>query len=293
MDSDSIYTTNEPNIVSHAEFCYTHYPTVVNLIPKDANHYNNTLLEYAKIDNLLSASQRDIGESSNLAQLCLTYVHSFNDQKYTDYSNILAVIAQASIDGSKRRYDIDITTEIKRIKQEINVKQNGYPAFWMGIRRDFNRNRINYALNCPMNYLFKLKINKFKSPTPTLSMDEFFVKQPLGMNRNYSRKVEKMIQKYSIDFNEVITNEDADNMDYLLLRNDFEELVAELRQNIKSDKYIGLMSWLIDRAFLITSKIQAPQSASDAKTNKNKVLLLKTLYEVNPEALLKCFSKNV
>lgn len=293
MDSDSIFVTRNEAIVNHAEFCYTHYPTVVNLIPKDANHYDNVLLDYAKIDNQLSASQRDIGESSNLAQLCLTYGHTFNDHKYDDYSNILAVIAQASIDSSKRRYDINISEEIKRIKQEINVKENGYPIFWMGIRRDFNRNRINYALKCPMNYLYKLKLNKFKSSSPTLPMSEYFVRHSLDMNRNVSKRIERLIEKYSLDVYNVTTKEDTESQDYLLLRANFEELVRDIRECTLSNKYIGLMSWLIDRAFMMNDKYQHKNNAPSSKTGKNKVLLLKTLYEVNPEALLKCFAKNV
>lgn len=69
QDSDSIYTTNQPQIVEHARNCQALYPTIVNNIPKDSNIYNNTMEDFAKLDNKLAASQLDIGESSNLAQL--------------------------------------------------------------------------------------------------------------------------------------------------------------------------------------------------------------------------------
>lgn len=35
QDSDSVYVTNNPAIVSHAKYCYAEYPTVVNNIPKE------------------------------------------------------------------------------------------------------------------------------------------------------------------------------------------------------------------------------------------------------------------
>ena len=55
-----------------------------------------------------------------------------------------------------------------------------------------------------------------------------------------------------------------------------------------SKEYLGLMSWLVIRAFRLT-----PQSyQSFAKTYKNKAILLKTLYDVNPQCFLQVFSKH-
>ena len=93
MDSDSIYTTNQPDIVEHARKCYVEQPTIVNLIPKEKNIYNNTAKDFAKADCVLAASQVAIGESSNLAQLSLTYTYNFSDQKYRDAVSILSVVA--------------------------------------------------------------------------------------------------------------------------------------------------------------------------------------------------------
>lgn len=93
QDSDSIYVTNQPSIVEHAKHCYLNYPTIVNNIPKDKNTYNNTLDDFALIDNKLAASQLAIGESSNLAQICLTYTYNFHDKKFDDYVCILSVLA--------------------------------------------------------------------------------------------------------------------------------------------------------------------------------------------------------
>ena len=57
----------------------------------------------------------------------------------------------------------------------------------------------------------------------------------------------------------------------------------------------GLMSWLIDRAFLITNatkRHQEGQHSINRKTNENKALLLKVLYDINPQNVLQIFSKN-
>lgn len=93
FDSDSFYVTSQPQIVEHAIRCYKEYPTIVNNIPKSKNKYDNTMLNHALIDNKLASAQLAIGESSNLAQLALSYSYNFDDQKYDDYVCILSVVA--------------------------------------------------------------------------------------------------------------------------------------------------------------------------------------------------------
>ena len=171
MDSDSIYTTNQPQIVNHAKYCYINYPTIVNNIPKDSNIYDNTMDDFATLDNKLAASQSDIGESSNLAQLAQTYDCTFNEQIYKDYICILSVLAQIAIDSAKRLFDVNVASEIRRIKKDMNVDKNKYPAFWKIIRRDFKENNINYDLVCPMNYLYNLKLDQFRSNQSTIPIE--------------------------------------------------------------------------------------------------------------------------
>jgi hypothetical protein len=93
QDSDQIYVTNQEKIVQYSQICCKQYPTIVNNIPKDKNKYDNTSKDYAVLDNKLSHSQLGIGESSNLAQIALSYSHNFKDQKYLDAVCILSVLA--------------------------------------------------------------------------------------------------------------------------------------------------------------------------------------------------------
>ena len=294
QDSDGIYTTNQHEIVKYSEYCYLNYPTIVNNIPKEKNSYNNTLINYSNIDNNLAAAQLAIGESSNLAQICLTYTYNFDDQKYTDYVCILSVLAQVAIDNSKRRFDIDLTDEIKRIKNDMNIKENGYPAFWTIIRKGFNKEKVNQKLKCPMNYIFEIKTKRFRSNEKTIPMDRFFVKYELNEERRKSKKIEELIQKYSLKLYNYNVDHDDDNFnDYLLLRNDFDELISDIRSVYISKNYLGLMSWLIDRAFKITPNMKSNNAKIASKINNNKAILIKVLYEVNEENLLKCFSGNI
>ena len=247
---------------------------------------------YALIDTNLASSQAEIGESSNLAQLCLSYTYNFEDQKYADYVCILSVLAQASIDSAKRRFQVDISGEIERIKKDIDVKTNGYPAFWSVIRKGFNPRSINMNLKCPMNSLYNLKFQKYRSSASTLPMDYFFQKFPLDKARKTCRKVEELINKYSFELYNYNSIEERDET-YLLLRTNFDQMIRDIRGIYISSSYVGLFSWLIDRAFTISPASKKNVGTMKSTINKNKSLLLKTLYEVNKDNLMKCFSKNL
>lgn len=290
QDSDSIYTTNQPQIVDHAKKCQMLYPTIVNNIPKDSNIYNNTMEDFAKLDNKLAASQLDIGESSNLAQLAQTYDCTFGDQKYKDYVCILSVLAQIAIDSAKRLFDVDVSSEIRQIKKDMNVKENKYPSFWKIIHRDFKDKNINHDLLCPMNYLYNLKLDQFRSNQSTIPVEYFFKKFKLEKNRKTCKKVEDIIETY---INKSSSNFCSDNEDaYFLLKMDFDNMINDITRIYVSGNYIGLFSWLIDRAFCLSIAQKQNQYKLKSTIKKRRSILIKALYNINSANLLKCFSNN-
>ena len=298
QDSDSFYVTNQSDVVNHAAYCYLNYPTIVNNIPKEKNHYNNTPEDFAAIDNKLAKSQRAIGESSNLAQLALTYSYSISDDVCTKHVCILSVLAQCAIDNAKRSFSCDITSEIKRIKKEMNITSNLYPQFWTIIKPDFNpvrgnKKMINKSLSCPMNVLYKYQVARYPSNKPTLPMSMFFNHYEMTESRKRCKKVEELIQKYSFNLYKFNTDQDQDDEEYLLLRDDYDQLIQDIRQTYISKNYLPLMSWLIDRAFLVTPKIKEQEYTMKTTLNRNRALLLKALYDTSPAQFLQVFSKNV
>lgn len=219
---------------------------------------------------------------------------------------------QCAIDNAKRKFDIDISSEIKRIKADVNIPENKYPEFWKIIKPEFRPytlktrkneydetekykvSKINKHLSCPMNYLCQVKITEYHSSKPTLPVSNYFVPYKLDGSRKKSKKIEKLIQDYALNFTDFILSEDSDLQDLFLLRKDFDNLVADIQRMVMPDKYIGLMAWLINRAFFVTPSMnEGNQKKMNSLLEKNKSKLLKVLYTVNPEALLKCFSKNV
>ena len=296
FDSDSIYVTNQPQIVERAKYCYNNYHTVVNNIPKEKHTYDNSLYNIALIDNKLSASQRDIGESTNVAQACLSYWYTTGDNRYAAFADALAVLCQCSIDGTKRAYDVVVSDEVRRIKEEIRLKEIGYPLFWGDIRKDYDKNRINKNLKSPMNQVHSLTIGRAIYKNDTIPISDFFINHENEETKKKSRKIEELIEKYSLEINN--SNQDRkkrkekENVDYLLLRSDYEDLLEDIKRISLPNKYIGLMSWLINRCFMMTPGAVRNKDKIQSKLGKNRPLLLKVLYDLNPDLLLKCFKKS-
>lgn len=290
QDSDSIYVTDQKDIVEWAKKCYKNFPTIVNNIPKEKKSYNNDLLLFAEMDNNLASAQRAIGESSNLAQIALTYSYNFEDKKYRDYVCILSVLAQCAIDNAKRRFDIDLMDEIKRIKKDMEVSKHKYPEFWKIVKKDFNKNNINHELKCPMNYLCGVKLKNATTPKDTLSMEHFFQKFELEEDRRKCRKVEEIIERYSLDLSGI---DNTDDEEYNIFNEEFDNMINDIKQVYLSKSYLGLMSWLIDRAFFITSQSKRNFNVISSEMQNNRALLLKTLYCINDKNLLQIFGKNV
>lgn len=216
---------------------------------------------------------------------------------------------QIAIDNAKRRSVIDLNEEIDRIEKDSNVDIHKKPSFWFDIKKkdkfskkmtakqkaEKKKKFLNPNLTCPMNYLGEVKFEDYRSPDSTLGMENFFVKYDLELNRRKSKKVEEIIEKYSLMLYDirVVEPDDDDYDEYILLREDFDQMINDIKSIYMSDNYLGLMSWLIDRAFCITPAMKQNDDRKDSKISKNKSLLLATLYNINKENLLKCFSKNI
>ena len=139
-----------------------------------------------------------------------------------------------------------------------------------------------------------MSVPTFRNTESTLEINYFFSPHELDVDRRRSKKVEDLISEYSLlSFNR---NKETDD-DYILFENDYEEFLDKLRTVYISNGYIGLTSWLIDRAFCITPNAKARANRDYNKTqkmtDKNKSLLLKVLYDINPQNIIKCFSKNL
>ncbi len=271
------------------------------------NIYDNTPESFAKVDSALMKANTAIGESSNLAQLALTYSYNFTDQKIEDAIAILSVLAQVAIDNSKRAFDVDFVAEIKRLKKELNVETIGYPLFWFMLKR---KNRFakkkttdsgqeerkemkgyNSNLRCPMNYICEMSFFPEKNNEEIIPIEHFFNPHLINRKKKASKKLEGFIEKYCVELATQF-QEDKD-VDIEAGEVEFEKMIEELKSCYIPESSIGVVSNLLDRAFQISPKMKASKNALDSNLWRNKPVLIKILYSINKNCLLNCLNKNI
>lgn len=219
-------------------------------------------------------------------------MYNFSNEKYYDYACILSCLAQLAIDSAKKSIGVDIPSEIARIKSDMDIKTNGYPRFWRCIHPEY-KGFINNTLKCPMNEVVSYRAQKPQHNPHPIPNQQFFRKHELTDSKRKCKRVESLIQKYSIGLTEYNKSDEKEYEDYLLLREDFDQLIQDIRQTYLSNNYLGLMSWLIDRALKITPMAKGKSDVSKSQLHRNRSLLLKVLYEVSPTQFLQCFVPSV
>lgn len=132
----------------------------------------------------------------------------------------MSVLAQVAIDSAKRRFDINVTDEIHRIKKDMQVKENGYPAFWLSIRKDFNHKLINRKLKCPMNNIYRKTFRNAYPDNSTIPFADFFVYHAMDWDKKQAKRIEALIEDFSLNlFQSRIDDETADDdEEYILLK---------------------------------------------------------------------------
>lgn len=270
LDTDSIYTTNQKNIVELAKKAYTEYPTIINEIKYGTNEYDKSMKSYSKMDQKISSSQYSIGSASNIAQLALSYWFDggCKDKKLEDVFIICSVLAQVAIDSSKRNFEIEVGSELTRIsKLQCMKHEPRYPRFYADVQKYNNKNRKDKKLeikesdigffNCPMDLLYQIieqgviDLRKHKDlNTKTYREGEYGVKpifeykaDKVNFNRGQYKKIIDIIKKYDKAIDELDESKDSYHENRL---NEFEICMDQLRNiNVNRD----MMYTLIDYAF--------------------------------------------
>ncbi len=159
-DSDFEHVTNQPEMVKYAKKCYEEYYTIINSVKpiselseeERKKHktkiYDTSLESYADLDYNISKYQMGIGESSNVAQLALSYY--YNELYRTGEKNLeledifimLSCMAQLFIDAAKKQFPVKLTKELKRIRK-LPCMERGegekYPWFYAQVQNGKNK----------------------------------------------------------------------------------------------------------------------------------------------------------
>lgn len=272
-------------MVKCAEICYTQYPTIVNDLKESGITYQNTMTEYARMDNKLARSQMGIGYSSNLAQLALTYYWTEKQKPNPDknrlkelYDNfvILSVIAQVLIDGCKREYEVDGMKELDRIskmncmsiKKRIKDKTGkekyikyDFPEF-MKYTREIQISKNNKAL--PLEEIQKNRDKLKQRINPTLSCPMNWLEECLDKIQGASTVKTEPITNYFIKMKGKANNRQMTKIRKLI--EDYDGLVKYLQMNC--DNKETLVSRLIEGSEYLLSELKKIKIGNPVTINR-------------------------
>lgn len=285
FDSDFALVTNNKIIVKAAKECYQNFPTIYNAIPKSNKTYNNTLKDYAKMDNSLAEARIAIGVSSNLAQLAMSYYWGekneiFKKQQKNNFI-ILSVLAQVAIDNAKRVYNVNLNKEIKTISKQACMMHNK-PNFWRYINIT-DPKKINKDIKCPMNFLTTIiDKNVISAPkTNTTNLIDYVKIQEEKPNKKQIKKIIDIVTENDTAVKSLMIS-DNNNPENLLTQLDLlhEEIILKLQRLSLSE---ATLNTLIVKAL------------SDRKNNKKyssvRFKLLNCLYNINSKRFINNFIK--
>lgn len=253
MDSDSMYATNQKQIAELAKTAYTSYHTIINGIEKSSSTYTFDMESYARMDNKIASAQVEIGLSSDLAQLALSHYYDggCENKVLEDVFIICSVLAQCSIDGAKRTFDVVVGTEIKRLKKllcsQIGAeKKIPYPKFLAKIKKEEERKKpkkkkdeknqeeavqeekiLETVLDCPMDILYDI-IDKECLDLRKLTKEERQTRMSINMRSLWNFNMEEVKKNFNRNTkSKVVTVVDEFNKEIEKLKNESSDQYAE------------------------------------------------------------------
>lgn len=311
-DSDFLYISNNLTLKKASKEAQKFY-TIVNCIEKDDKTYNNTAEDMALIDNTLAKSKYDIGLSSNLAQLAMSwYWKDTNNKELADIVCILSVLAQVAIDSSKRLFKVNVAEEINRISKlpcmQVKTEDglNAKPYFWQYIKdfkekqpktkdkyinektkakkdknkkiKDLERHCIEEKI-CPMDYIQttidNIEVNKDNSKY-TKDIDFIQVVEGKANNKQLNKVTELVVSLdnlYKEHYNKLANGQQFDEDEWIV------------EQQLKTDLTLKELSKIKINSKTMQMLI-ANTLCNNAKNKKYKRRMLNCLYRTHKELFL-------
>lgn len=296
LDTDSIYATNQPDIVDIAKAAYHNYPTIINDIGlKGKSEYRKDMESYAEMDSSISSAQYAIGNASNIAQLALSYYFDGGgtSRELEDVFIICSVLAQVAIDSAKRTFCINVGSELARLSglpcmQPEDGKK--YPVFYAKVqelkskgkkkKKEIKEKEIRF-FNTPMEILAEIieenviDIRKNKEHIlPTYNLNTVFQYKPdKKRDSKQYKKVLSIVQEYDREVKKL----DISKEGYFEKAGNLFDICMEKMKNLSINK--ATMASLVAYAFIPNGGIRDR--------------LLTVLYDKDKKMFLGCFKKSV
>lgn len=209
-DSDTVMMGDQSDMLEICKKVFGKYRVCINDVDSEKPPYQLCNEDMARIDNELSKSQKYIGRTVNLGQLCMsTYWDLLSKGKTEDELeglmkkiDVMTVLSCICIDMAKKMYEIDIKKEIDHVAKIAELKPVK-PLFWKYVSD--NQEMINVKYNCPMDYLFEEMNNIDQADKRiNLSMKELLVKKNTKKgNRHQSNKIIEYVEEKCFKINNV------------------------------------------------------------------------------------------
>lgn len=295
LDTDSIYATNQPDIVEISKRAYSAYPTIINDIGlAGKSGYRKDMKSYATMDNKISSAQYAIGNASNIAQLALSYYYDSDSKsiELEDVFIICSVLAQVAIDSAKRSYNVSVNSELTRLSNLPCMQpEDGkkYPMFYAKVQElknsgkkediEIKEEEIRF-FNTPMEMLAEIieenviDIRKNKGYiTPTYNLNTVFqYRSDKKRDSKQYKKILSIVQEYDKKAKKLNKSESdySKNIDNLF------EICMDKLKNLSINS--ATMASLIAYAFIPNGDIRDK--------------LLTVLYDKDKKMFMRCFKKS-
>lgn len=201
---------------------------------------------------------------------------------------------------------IPVNAELISEKPKRKRSYRPLPKFWQYIQKNQDtatrrriKERIDYSLQCPMNFLVDV-LDEWEKPYKRKRIvgepvENFLVDVKGGRAdshqtqkvREYAERIDKAIKKYHIE--KMKQNDKDDNSAYIFLCEELEEMTKELKKSIRkmSQKTMSQMIRLAmgcDKSVGIAADVRGTYSKYGNK-------ILKILYDYDRDLFLSCFKK--
>jgi hemerythrin superfamily protein len=280
-DSDTVLLIDHEHMLSISKKIFGQYRVCINEVTSSKKKYRVCNEDMAIIDNELSQSQKYIGRTVNIGQLCMsTYWDMLSDGRSRDELlelfkkvDVVTVLSGICIDLAKKMFEINIGKEIENVSKTKDLKKEK-PLFWKYVSQNDNVNTASY--NCPMDFLFEeMSTLDWADYRKDIDFKEFLVKSSV---KDGDRKQQQKIFSYVENMCKKINNTYTSNLVE-------EERDRRIDDTIKYYKfYVDKLKVSSDTMYSLLLKLSSDKKAKIASR------LLSVLYASHKDTFLLAFS---
>ncbi|MBX4152214.1 hypothetical protein K1X09_33465 [Paenibacillus lautus] len=279
-DSDTVLLIKDKHLLKLTKRVFGKYNVCINQVSSSKRKYKVSNQDMAIIDNELSNSQKYIGRTVNIGQLCMSRYWDMLNKGLSEEEisglikkiDVVTVLSGICIDLAKKMFDIDINKEIDRISKTKELLKKK-PLFWKYVSQ--SNEIVTTMYECPMDFLFK-EMTMLNYADPIEEVPFYDLLAP-GETKKSNRRQEIKILSY---VETMVTK----------LNNTFSSNLSEEERDRKIDDIIKYYRFYIDK-IQINEFTMHSLLVKISKNKKDKIAsrLLNTLYSSHKDLFLRCF----